>query len=301
MIEARESHAHGLLGAVLIVGSALLFAMTSVLGRMALDRGMTVESMLAARFSVAAVLLLTLAAVVGRPLVAARGERIAIVVLANMGYALESNMFFLASRHATLATVGLLFYGYPAIVTLASWALLHRPPTLLAVVAVCASVTGAGIVVAGGGHLAAEPVAIVLALGSAVAYATYLMGTDRRVRRTDPFTGAAWVTGSAALGMSIVASVSQAWMVPTARQWGPLLGMSLATGAAFVCLLSGLPRLGAVWTSILSTSEAVAIPVFAWLLLSEAVERSILLGGILVLAGAAVASVAIRTPMPPEL
>jgi drug/metabolite transporter (DMT)-like permease len=89
-------------------------------------------------------------------------------------------------------------------------------------------------------------------------------------------------------------------MLPRGDQWPPLLGMSVATAGAFLCLLTGLPRLRAIWTSILGTVEAVAVPLLAWLMLSEPLGASTAAGGALVVVGAALASVALRRPMPPE-
>src|SRR5207248_1507351 len=85
-------------------------------------------SMLAIRFGIAAVLLVA-ALVVRRELPApAAGERIPLAALGVAGYAVEATLFFLALEHGQAAAVTLLFFTYPVIVALASWALGRGAP-----------------------------------------------------------------------------------------------------------------------------------------------------------------------------
>jgi drug/metabolite transporter (DMT)-like permease len=62
-------------GGALAALASLQFGVIVVVGKRVLERGMTVESMLAFRFAVAAIVLRVALVALGRPLVAAPGER----------------------------------------------------------------------------------------------------------------------------------------------------------------------------------------------------------------------------------
>jgi drug/metabolite transporter (DMT)-like permease len=67
--------------------------------------------------------------------------------------------------------------------------------------------------------------------------------------------------------------------------------MGVASAGAFVCLLAGLQRIGAVRTAIVSATEPLSAAFLAYVFLDESVSPGTALGGALILAGAIVASV----------
>jgi len=84
-----------------------------------------------------------------------------------------------------------------------------------------------------------------------------------------------------------------------AAEWGPLVGMGLASGAAFFFLMEALNRIGAVRTSIISAMEPLAAAVLGFIFLDESVTIGVAAGGLLILAGSVLASLA-RTPTAQE-
>jgi drug/metabolite transporter (DMT)-like permease len=135
---------------------------------------------------------------------------------------------------------------------------------------------------------------VVLALCSAITYTGYILGAEHVLRRTQPLTSSLWVSGAAAVGLAIFAAGTGSFRVPsTLEDWLPIVGMSVATAAAFVCLFAGLQRLGAVRTAIISSTEPLAAALLAVAFLGEAVGASVALGGVLIVAGAVIASVAL--------
>jgi drug/metabolite transporter (DMT)-like permease len=93
-------------GGILAAAASLQFGAIVVLGKRVLERGMTVEAMLAFRFGVAAVLLAIALILLRRPLRAASGERIGLALLAVFGYAVEATFFFTAARRRPPAAGG---------------------------------------------------------------------------------------------------------------------------------------------------------------------------------------------------
>jgi drug/metabolite transporter (DMT)-like permease len=79
----------------------------------------------------------------------------------------------------------------------------------------------------------------------------------------------------------------------------PVLATGVFTAGAFGCLFAGLRRLGAVRTSIVSATEPLAASALAAIFLHQSIRPGVAAGGVLILAGAVVASLA-RQPPPAE-
>jgi drug/metabolite transporter (DMT)-like permease len=289
-----------LLGGLSAGASAILFGSIIIWGRFVLERGVPVETMLSIRFALGALVLLVAALLSGQTVIAARGERSRLVVLAVFGYAIEATLFFTATQHGTVATITLLFFLYPVFVTVWAWALGGRPPARLTVVALVCAVAGAVIVVGTGTGLEIDAIGVLLAFATAATYSLYLTGADLWIQRTAAITSAMWISAGASIGLFVYANVVGHWEVPSgAAEWGPLVGMGLASAGAFFFLMEALARIGAVRTAIVSAMEPLAAAVLGFIFLDESVTFGVAAGGILILAGAIIASLA-RTPMPQE-
>ncbi|HKE53689.1 MAG TPA: DMT family transporter [Actinomycetota bacterium] len=296
-----DPHARNdLLGGLSAAASAILFGSIIIWGRFVLERGVPVETMLSIRFALGALLLLVAALLSGQTVIAARGERWRLIVLAVFGYAIEATLFFTATQHGTVATVTLLFFLYPVFVTVWAWALGGRLPARLTVVALICAVAGAVIVVGTGTGLEIDGIGVLLAFATAATYSLYLTGADLWIQRTAAITSAMWISAGASIGLFVYANVVGHWEVPSGlAEWGPLVGMGLASAGAFFFLMEALGRIGAVRTAIVSAMEPLAAAVLGFIFLDESVTFGVAAGGILILAGAIIASLA-RTPMPQE-
>jgi len=279
-------------GGAFIGLASLQFGTVVVLGSI-VQRHLAVPSMLAIRFGIAAVLLVA-ALVVRRELPApAAGERIPLAALGVAGYAVEATLFFLALEHGQAAAVTLLFFTYPVIVALASWALGRGAPGWLLGGSLLCATAGAALVVLASGGLAIRPLGVVFALGSAVTFSAYLIVVDAVLRRTRPLAGSMWVSAWAAIGLAVYALITgQAHVPQGGPQWIRLAGMGAATAGAFVCLFAGLLRLGPVRTAIVAATEPLAATVLAAIFLHQPIRASVAGGGVLILAGAVAASLA---------
>ena len=296
-----DPHARNdLLGGLSAAASAILFGSIIIWGRFVLERGVPVETMLSIRFALGALLLLVAAVVSRQPVIAAPGERWRLVVLAVFGYAIEATLFFTATQHGTVATVTLLFFLYPVFVTVWAWALGGSVPARLTVVALLCAVAGAVIVVGTGTGLEIDGIGVLLAFATAATYSLYLTGADLWIQRTVAITSAMWISAGASIGLFVYANAVGHWEVPSgAAEWGPLVGMGLASAGAFFFLMEALARIGAVRTAIVSAMEPLAAAVLGFIFLDESVTFGVAVGGVLILAGAILASLA-RTPTPQE-
>jgi drug/metabolite transporter (DMT)-like permease len=282
-----------LLGGALAAAASLQFGAIVVLGKRVLERGMTVESMLAFRFGVAAILLALVLLALRRPLLAEPGERAGLAALAFFGYAAEATFFFTGARHGTVAAVTLLFFTYPVFVTVGAWLVGRGAPARLTWLALGCAVAGSAIVAGTGAGLAVETAGVVFALAAALTYSLYLVGSDLVLRRTSPLTSAMWVSAGASLALFSFSGVASRYTSPqVAADWWAILGMGLASAGAFVCLLGALQRIGAVRTAIVSATEPLSAAFLGWIFLGESVSAGTALGGALILVGAVAASLA---------
>lgn len=298
-VAAETGARRDLIGGLLGAAASLQFGMIVVLGKRVLERGMSVESMLAYRYGVAAAVLVVILGALRRPLLSERGERLGLGALALL-YALESTFFFTAARHGTAAAVTLLFFTYPVVVTVAAWLVGRGVPAGMTLIALVCALAGAGIVIGTGAGLSVETTGVVFALGAAVVYSGYLVGSDLLMRRTTPTTGALWVSAGASLGLLAFAAVSGRSTLPQVpADWWSILVMGVATAGAFVCLLGALQRLGAVRTAIVSATEPLAAAALGFVFLDESVSAGTAVGGALILVAAVTASLA-RSRIPRE-
>lgn len=282
-----------LLGGALAAAASLQFGVVVVLGKRVLERGMTVESMLAMRFGTAALFLVVALVLLRRPLLAVPGERLGLALLALFGYAVEASFFFTAAKHGTAAAATLLFFTYPVFVTIGTWFLGRGAPAGPTLLALFLAIAGAALVAGTGAGLSIETIGVVFALAAALTYSAYLVGTDVVLRRTGPLTSALWVSAGASFGLFVSSTVTGRLTAPTiaADSWS-ILAMGLATAGAFVCLLGALQRVGAVRTAIISATEPLSAALLGFLYLDETVTWGVAIGGAMILSGAVLASLA---------
>jgi drug/metabolite transporter (DMT)-like permease len=287
-------------GGLLVGLSALLFGIVVLLGKFVRRHGLSVEAMLSIRFGLAALLLAAALVALRRPLFAEPGERVGLALLALLGYAVEATFFFTALGHGTVAAVTLLFFTYPVLVTLGTWVIGRVAPARQTLLSLACALVGSVIVVSTGAGLQIETLGVVLALSSAITFSCYLVGADAVLRRTNALTSAMWVSAGASIGLFLYANAIGHWRLPAgSNEWFLLLGMGLASAAAFVCLMEGIQRIGAVRTAIVSALEPLAAATLAWLFLGEVVTWGIAIGGTLILVAAVTASLA-RSATPQE-
>jgi drug/metabolite transporter (DMT)-like permease len=232
-----------------------------------------------------------------RPLIAARGEGVPLLVLGVFGYAVESGLFFGAIEHGSAPAATLLFFTYPVWVA-AIWVVIRRRlPDRLVLVSLGAAVGGAAIVVLGSGGLDISTAGILFAFGSSLAFSLYLIGADRIVRHTESLTAAMWVAGAAGAALGAVSVVAGVWQWPSGlHQWAPVLGSGVLTAGAFFGLFAGLRRLGPVRTAVISASEPLWATIMTVAFLGEPLSPATAIGGVFILAGAVTASLVRATP-----
>ena len=288
------------LGGVFVALASVQFGLVVVLGKVAANRGVPVESLLAIRFGIAAAVLAVGLIATRNTLDAAPGERMSLLVLGAFGYGIEATLFFLALARGTASAVTLLFFVYPVIVTVVSAIAGVGMPGRLVLGSLGAAVAGVALVVGTSGRLDISGAGIAFALGSACMYTIYLLGIERTLSRTPSVVASMWVSAAASAAIAVYAfAIRGAGMPHGARQWWPVVGTGVFTSGAFFTLFAGIRRLGAVRTAIVAALEPLSTAALAVAFLGDPLRAGTIGGGVLILGGAVAAGVARgRSPEP---
>jgi drug/metabolite transporter (DMT)-like permease len=284
-----------LVGSLFAASAAFSYGITVVIGRELAKAHLPTADALGLRFGIAGVLLVALLAALGRPLLPAPGERVRVLLFGAVGYAVESAFFYAGLARGTAAAVTLLFYSYPAVVTVADLVITRTRPGRSLVTALVLAASGSAVIAAGSGHVQISATGIAFSLAAAVSFAVYLLAGDRLLSRTDSITIGAWVAVGAAASLLTFAAAEGQIRVPTDR-WAELLVYGTATASAFAFMFAALRLLGSQRTSVLLTLEAVFAIVLAAVFLGEGLGAIQALGGVAVLAGAVIISLTPRRP-----
>jgi drug/metabolite transporter (DMT)-like permease len=278
-----------LTGSLFGATAALSYGITVVIGRELAKADLPPADALGIRFGTAGALLVLLLAVARRPLLPAPGERARVFLFGAIGYAVESTFFYSGLARGTAAAVTLLFYSYPAVVTVAELLITKTRPAPAVIVALVLSAGGAGIIAAGSGSVDITTAGILFSLLAAASFAAYLLAGDRLLHTTDSVTIAAWTGLGASASLLTFAAAAGQIEVPADRWWH--FGVyGAATASAFAFMFAALRRIGSSRTSVLLTLEAVFAIILAAIFLDEALGAVQALGGAAVLAGAVIIS-----------
>lgn len=287
-------------GVALAALGALSYGVTVVVGRDLAGAGVSSSAALGWRFGTGGLFLLGLLRLRRAPLLPARGEVAKVFLLGAVGYATESTFFYLALERGTAAATALIFYIYPAIVTVIELARGRERAELVTLLALALSVTGTAVVVAGGRDVAISPGGAVFALAAASTFAAYLLVGRDLGTRSDAMTIACWVALGAAvsnLGRGLLA----ADVTIGSHRWLEVALYGAATAAAFSLMFAAIERIGATRAAVVMSLEAFSAVVLGAVLLGEELRAIQLLGGAAVLGAATlIGTRAAPVPVPLE-
>jgi drug/metabolite transporter (DMT)-like permease len=282
------------------VVSAMAFGLSGALAKGLLDAGWSAGSAVAARVTIAALVLLVPAAVSLRGRWTLLRRNLPLVV----GYGLVAVAgcqlaYFNAVVHMQVGVAILIEYTAPVAVIGWLWLRHGQRPGLLTLAGAALAAVGLVLVLdlISGADLSAP--GVVWALLAMVGAATYFVLSANEDNGLPPIVLAAGglVLGAAALLVAgLVGVVDMSWSTRpveysdvTVAWWLPLLGLGVVTAAvAYVTGIAASRRLGSRLASFAALLEVLFALIFAWLLLGELPRAVQFLGGVLILAGVVV-------------
>jgi drug/metabolite transporter (DMT)-like permease len=297
-------HNHHGRGVALCLLSAVGFGLMAIFAKEAYRSDVSVTTLLALRFALAAgAFWVIVAARRARGAAYAAPTRRTLLVglaLGGVGYAAQSGAFFGALTHIDASLAALLLYTYPALVFGIAIALGRERADRPRLIALGVATAGAALVLAGGGAGALDPLGVALALTAAALYSLYIIVSDRIVGHIDAFLLGALITTGAAVTLSIAGLVSGSLRLgfePAGWAWIAALGLG-STVVAISAFMAGLNLVGPATAAIASTVEPVVTVVLAMAFFAERLGPVQVVGGSLVLTAVVLLAAKVRRGVP---
>ncbi|HKP53401.1 MAG TPA: DMT family transporter [Chloroflexia bacterium] len=286
-------------GVLLVLISAATFGGLPVFAKLAYAEGVNLKTLLALRFTIAAVVMWLIWAYQRSQ---SRGERattrwariLPLIVMGTIGYVGQSFAYFTAVDIISITATSLLLYTYPALVALLAWLFYREPFTVQKFGALV--LAGAGtMMVLGifsalftvGGNALGElrPAGVAWALAAAVIYSGYIIAGAKYTSTISPIFSSAIIISSAAVVYLTWGALSGELQLQVS-----LPGLVWATGLALVSTVvaiatffAGLRYVGPSRAAIISTLEPTVSVLLAALVFQEMITLEQLLGGGLIL------------------
>jgi drug/metabolite transporter (DMT)-like permease len=271
-------------GTLLCLASGAAFGAMGIFGKLAYAEGANVGTLLAVRFTLAAVLFWAIVLATG-PRIGRRGAGAGLALGAG-GYALQSSCYFAALERIDASLLSLLLYTYPVIVTVTAIVLGREPASRRTAGALALASAGLVLVLAAAAAGTLDPLGTLLALTAAVLYSGYILVSDGVAARMGPLALSTLLCTAAAFTLTL-ASFAGGDLDPagvSAEGFAWLGGLAVvSTVGAIGLFFAGLRRVGPAAASILSTLEPVVTVALAFVAFGESLAPAQLAGGALVL------------------
>jgi drug/metabolite transporter (DMT)-like permease len=283
-VSSTQSSPKGALaGVAFTLASAVFLSALGVTTKLAFDAGASVGTLLSGRFLVAAAVLWPLVWLIGSERPARR--QVTAGLLLGVGYSAHAWLFSASLARLDAGLVDLLLFTYPALVMLGAVALGRERWSTRAAIAIGTAMAGTSLVLAGGvGTI--DALGVGLALGSALAYAAYILTSAGQLERTDPFLLTALVTSGAAVTLTAAGLArGDLSLAADASVVGSIALVGLVAVAGMSTFVAGVGRLGPSRASIVSAVQPALTPLVGFAVFADRLGPAQALGGLLVVAG----------------
>ncbi len=269
--------------------AALGFAAVSILTSKAVATGITLATVLAWRYTMAAVVLTGYVGAQDYKRIPPR-EMYGFLFIGGFGQALLVYLALSSLRYIPAATLAFLFYTYPAWVALAQAVRGAERLDARRAAALALSFGGIGVMVGMPGAATLDWRGIALALAAAMVYGVYIpvMRTLQKDHPVAPPSAYSKIGAALAFLLLSVGQQSFTWRL-TGEAWLTIAALAVfSTVLPSVFFLMGLIRLGPVRTAIVSTVEPFLTALLAVAVLGQPLTLPTILGGTLVVAAVVV-------------
>jgi drug/metabolite transporter (DMT)-like permease len=276
-------------GYAMVVGACLCWGTMAVLAKLLFrDRGVAPLTLVAARFYLATLtLVVVLAVALPRRLRIGWSDWWAAAAVGVGGLVTNNFLYFLTIHLTSVATALLLQYQAPILVALYAILIQRQRLSRRLLLALGLGILGCGLVVGVYDPAVLRPnlLGIATGLGTACAFAYYILASRAALRRMDSWTLLAYAYLAGSL---IWAAILPPWALPArvpdpSVWWAFIAVATLGTVIPFGLFIRALTVLPATQASIAGLLEPVVASTAAYLILGEALLPLQVLGGVLVL------------------
>lgn len=269
--------------AVFIVLAASAYGSLSIVTTLAARVGVGMLTLMAWRYAIAAPVLFGLAG--KRAFQVAPGRIAALLLLGGGGQAIVTYLSLAALQWLPAASLGFLFYTFPAWVAIFAAVSGSERLTAVRIGALAFALFGITLMVGAPWDLALPWSGVWRALLAAVIYSLYIPLLHRLRGPLDPATASTFIIAGAAVIFLIAAWRTVGLFTNmTPFTWGLAIFVAVySTVVSFLTFLRGLEVLGPVRSAILSTTEPLFTAILSLLVLSQPLGMPTILGGACIL------------------
>lgn len=284
-----QKHESGF-GALLILISTFGFSLYPILGKYVFAGGAGLSTVLLVRFTIAALFFWVITIWrEGFPKLSLKTW----LILWGMGgvcYSLMSGFYLSSVRYIPASLAALLLYAYPIIVSVVAVLTKQEKLSRFKLFGLLLSTSGLALVL-GVAMKDINSFGVVLALGSAFFYATYVIIGNQVLQTTTPLVTITMISTSAALTYGVIGvTMSGITWTLAWNTWLGIIGLAFfSTIIAMLTFFHGMKLIGAISASIISTLEPVLTVIIAVILLDEQITFLQGAGGIFVVLGGVLA------------
>lgn len=278
-----------LIGIVLALASATLYGITPYFVNIAFDHGTDPFGLMTARYIIASAVLLAIRLIrLPRAPWPSRRTFVHLFLLGAIGLYLNSVCVFSALRLMDSGLVMVLFYFYPIVVVLLSWAFHgHKPDSIIWL---CLASTVGGVALSASDISGGAIGGVILIVIGALTYAIYSVIGSRLMPETDVMTGLLIVLFGAACSFTAVWLINPPGMPTTMPRdlasWSSALEIAvLGTIVAMGLFFAGMNRIGAGKSAVVQTSEVLVTVTMGLIFLGESLTPRQVIGAVLILGG----------------
>lgn len=265
-------------GLFLIGLSASMLGLSPIFGKYAFQAGISVETLLFLRFVIAAVLLFGYLLLRKIKLSVSRKQLFAITLLGFL-YCFQTIFYFTSLRYILSSLAVVLLYLYPIFVLFLTVIFDKQKLAIHYLLPIFLSFLGI-IILVGLPTGTINYFGVLLAVGSALTYALYVIVGNRLVSTLSPIVTSSWVTGCTSLFLFFSGMIKGSLSFqfnPTG--WYSVLAIAfLCTIISFVAFYIGIKHIGPTKAALFSTVEPIITTVCAYLLLNETINLMQILG-----------------------
>ena len=273
------------LGALLVLISATGFATLPIFIKMAYSSGANTLTVLTFRFMLAALLLwISLKPLGISPRISVK-TALKLCLMGIIGYGSMSFLFASSLQYLSASLAEMLLFTYPVLVSIMSFIIGAEQFSWHKGLALVICISGLFLILSVS-LTSISQFGVILGLGSAVVYSCYIMISNRVLKDVHSLVATTYVCSAAALVFTIYTIVTdQLILTLPLTGWLSLLGIALfVTIVGILCFFSGIIRIGAANTSIISTAEPAITVLISALVLGEQLTLLQGIGGLLIVA-----------------
>lgn len=274
-------------GIVMVLISALGFGLMPTFAKFAYKNEITVSTLLFIRFLLAGILFFIWIAIKTRNIKLTKRDLLGLFFLGAVCYTIQSGFYFSAVRFIPASLAVVIVYTHPAIIAVASSLIDHEPLTKKIILSVTVSFIGL-ILMLGTTAENINGVGILLAMGASVVYATYVILSNKMLKKVPPLVASAFISVSASAGWLMWGlSTKNIIFSFNSGAWPWILALVVfSTVFGMLTFFRGLELLGPTKATILSMAEPLFGIVVAILLFHDHLAMLQFFGAAGVISGA---------------